>query len=382
MSRIYMDANATAKTRPAVLQALSFYLRARHGNPSSVHFEGRFAKSKLREARQAVADLLQLENSGEVIFTSGGTEACNSLVRGFLHLDDGEILASAIEHQAMRDYLEILPGRTTFVSPASNGIIDPKQFCEQLTPQTSLAVVMLANNETGAIQPVATIARMLRARGFNGPIVSDATQAVGKYAFSCRELFEAGVSAIAVSGHKFGSLPGVGAMVFATGDLCFPFAPSNVGGPQESRLRAGTENMPGIISMGVAAQEARSQLENYTHHIAKLRDMLWEGLSALAVKRLTPDMALPNTLLVQFPGCRGDDLVVAFDVEGLSASTGAACSSGKQEASAAVRAQGLNESEAREVVRFSLDWDADESDVEEALRIIREVVERNERKRA
>ncbi len=384
---VYLDANSSSKLRPEAGQAMEELLseRSKARNPSSVHTQGRLARALLRRARQQVLDMLSLNQpvSAETIFVSGGTEACNQMMLGFLGpltrlaQSPAHILSTSIEHAAVSVPLEMLEQagwRITCVSPNSLGLIAAEDFVRSLEPDTA------ANNETGAVQPVIEIAKLLRLAGYGGPVVCDITQAVGKSKVSIVELFDAGVNAVAISGHKIGAPSGIGALIVSSSDkTCFLQQALLLGGPQEQRLRGGTENLLGIVGFGAAAEATHRTLNEDLTRRHRLREALWKDVSdSLAdVHRLgpipdsavLPDTLLSNTLLVQVGDCRGDDLVAALDLNGLAASTGSACSSGRQEVSASVRALGLGEKSAGEVIRLSLDWDATQETVEEATRI-------------
>jgi cysteine desulfurase len=289
-------------------------------------------------------------------------------------------VTSSIEHAAVLGELNSLTGWEVFkIDPESDGIVDPHRFVSAIDGRTALVILMAANNESGAIQPVAEIARELRVRGYSGPIFSDFTQAVGKSGLKLAELFQAGVSAVAISGHKVGALSGIGAVILSTEGSCFQFSPLLHGGEQEEGFRSGTENLIGALSLRAAMGELTEAEQN---RLRSLRDKLWDRLqrSVAPVKKLTPEDSLCNTLLLQIEGCRGDDLVVALDLMGVNISQGSACSSGKQRVSHVVTAMGLSEKEAKEVVRISLDWSVDEKAltlgaerIEQAVARMREV---------
>lgn len=394
---LYLDANATSRLRPEAARALSEFLRQEESlkNPSSVHRLGRNARALLTAARKAVISLLTQGGNTDVslFFTSGGTEACNTLIHGFLPTSSshgltspGHLVTSQIEHPAMLEPVKLMQGigwEATYVAPEPSGIVTVSAVLQTMRNDTALVSLMAANNETGALQPVEEIARTLRQNGFRGIIVSDITQAVGKSTVNVLNLFEAGVNAVGLSGHKLGALSGIGAIAFpgkpkGVVDACYSFSPFLLGGPQENRFRAGTENLPGIITFGAVAEALSKVLFAEVDRISTLREELWEFLSETisGIVRLTPPpgQCLSNTLLIYVPRCRGDDLVVALDHAGVAASTGSACSSGKQEPSHVVRAMGFLGVAGREVIRLSLDWDASRTLVREASEIIREAV--------
>lgn len=382
---IYLDANATTALRPeardAVLRVFSETDPMR--NPSSIHAAGRAARRQLTHARTQLLRLLALGQSvdADVTFTSGGTEGCNMLVHGLLapilRGGKGHAIASAIEHPAMLEPLKRFSNlELSLVTTGRDGIIDPETLCAALRADTCFVTLMAANNETGAIQPVAAVARLLRSKGFSGPIVSDMSQAVGKSEISIADLFEAGVTGIALSGHKFGTPSGIGAIALNTGKnaLCFELEPHVVGGAQELGRRSGTENLAGIAALGSVAEKLVRALPEELIRIRGLRELLWEEIARVSPEtvRLTPVdsaeeiRALSNTLFIHTPGLRGDDLVVALDLNGLCASAGSACSSGKQGVSHVTAALGLQLPQAREVVRLSIDWNETEAGIRAA----------------
>ncbi|MCB0324642.1 MAG: cysteine desulfurase [Bdellovibrionales bacterium] len=397
---IYLDANATSRLRPEAVKALSAALAdGAFANPSSVHRLGRSARALLREARREVLALLgSTQGEAELVFTSGGTEACNLMLLGFLGgakaiAQGGHIVTSAIEHPAVLEPLAELERQgweVSYVLPASDGRVAAAAIAEACRKDTVLVVLMAANNETGAVQPVAEAARLIAAQGMAPIFVSDATQAVGKTHLDVRELFDAGVLAIAFSGHKLGAPAGIGALVYSTkADRCYSLAPIIRGGPQEQRLRGGTENVVGALAFGAVASAVRQDLDADLARRRKLRDALWLLMQERIpdAVRLGPapeaeavsesgatEASVSNTLLVRFPGCRGDDLVAALDLNGVAASTGSACSSGRQDVSPSVRALGLQGQAAREVIRFSLDWHTSSTEVEAAGAIIARTV--------
>lgn len=395
---IYLDANATSRPRPCLVRVLS-ELVADEGlrNASSVHALGRKARARLNQARRAVLAVL---NGGEIprdqrlFFTSGGTEGCNTLVFGFLGpmtalaAAPAHVISTAIEHPAVLESLTVLARSgwsITRIAPAKSGAFAVEAVVEAVRPETALVTLMAANNETGAIQPVVECARALRASGYRGVITSDATQLVGKSTLTARELFAAGVNAIAVSGHKVGAPSGIGAVVLATGDTecCYSFEPLLHGGPQESYDRPGTENLFGALAFGEVCRELAPTLAESLHERRVLRERLWRSVRQIPdVFRLTPEdesgveRALANTLLLRCVGCRGDDLVVALDLAGVAASTGSACASGKQGVSHVLTAMGYDSTAAREVVRLSLDWDTTSEQVDRAAEVLGAVVTR------
>jgi len=369
---IHLDANATATIRPSVREALRRLVDQDFGNPSSVYSAGRLSRTLIRNSKKRIIRALMDNERSDVtlFFTSGGTESCNSLVHGFVDQNStnhaGEIVTTAIEHSAMLDPIHNQHGyKVIEVLPDESSIVSVESIIAAVTARTHLVSIMAANNETGAIQPVAEVARALRASGYSGPIVSDFSQAFGKSELTVEELFSAGVSAVAISGHKLGALPGIGAVVLAGASygLCLPFQPLLLGGGQEGGFRSGSENLLGIASMAEAVSEISKIGSAERARLQGLRDLLWKRLEAslAPVFRITPENSLVNTLLLRIPECRSDDLVVSLDLRGVSASRGSACNSGTQRPSHVLAALNFSELASKEVIRFSLDWTVDES---------------------
>jgi cysteine desulfurase len=387
--RVYLDANATSSLRPEAEDILSFFIAKNKSlkNPSSVHQPGQQARALLKIAKDNIRNLLlgvQSELKAEIFFTSGGSESCNTLVSGFLDPTmNGKVLVSAIEHPSM---LEAIRRYRRFgykiceIMPNKEGFVSVDTYLNELSSDTSLVSLMGANNETGAVQPVLDLAIALRANGYNGAIISDQTQILGKFNNQLPALFDAGINAVAYSGHKVGAIPGIGVCVINknSGDACFEFEPFIVGGAQENRYRAGTENILGVMTFGEVSRVLATDYQQKIQRVRQLRNYFWNLLSVNIsdIEALSPEINtddtknLANTLLVKFGGCRGDDLVISLDLAGVHVSTGSACASGKQEVSHVVTAMGFDKSQAKEVVRFSLDWNTTKEDLEFAASVI------------
>jgi cysteine desulfurase len=356
---IYLDANSTSRIRPVALEsAASFF-----GNPSSVHTAGRQARASLTNAENSIRSFLDVPKDAEIVFTSGGTESCNSLVLGFV-APGQRVLISPLEHPAITEPLSKIDSKIELMPLNSEGRVDVQGTSELDLSDTQLVCLMLASNESGAVQPVGELSLTLRDKGYTGTIVSDASQVPGKQDFSAAKLFEAGVSAIAVSAHKHGGPVGVGALLIAPceSDSCLLFRPLISGGPQQNRYRAGTENLPAIVAWGKVCEELKVSSVAEREHVSELRDSLWSNLtkSISGLSRLTPSTGpvLSNTLQILVEDCRADDLVVGLDLEGVCISTGSACASGKQEVSRVATQLGHSAEQASSVVRLSLDWDS------------------------
>jgi cysteine desulfurase len=349
--RAYLDYNATAPIRPSAAAAVSEALQL-GGNPSSVHAFGRAARARLEDARDSVAALAGARPE-QLVFTSGGTEANNLALTWAL---GGRVLVSAGEHSSI---LEAAP-RAESVPLKADGQVDLAVLEERLAraPRPSLVSLMLANNETGVIQPLAEAVRLARAAGV--PVHCDAVQAAGKVALDISDL---GVQLLSLSAHKIGGPAGVGALVVAE-DLALE--PLLRGGGQERRRRAGTENLPGIAGFAAAARDAAGQLSEFAQ-LARLRDRIEAETKAIAPEvRIFGDAAprLANTSCLAMPGVRAETQVMALDLAGVAVSAGAACSSGKVAPSHVLQAMGVEDALADGAVRVSLGWASVPEDVD------------------
>ncbi|WP_341897080.1 cysteine desulfurase family protein [Ferrovibrio terrae] len=362
MNSTYLDYNATAPLRPEARAALLAALEA-PANPSSVHRFGRAARGIADIARRQVADLVGAE-AKRVVFTSGGTEANNLALRLACEAAGVKsLIVAAIEHDSVLRPARHLGLPLTEVAAGPDGRIDPAAVAAALTTaaQPALVCLMLANNETGTIQPVAEVTRLTHASG--ALVLCDAVQAAGKIPVDLSQL---GCDFLTLSGHKLGGPTGVGALMLR--DDWVP-APLLRGGGQEQGMRAGTENLPGIAGFGAAAAAAQQGLYDFKQ-IAALRDRLQASLLAACpaapVHGGNTEARLPNTLCIGMPGVPAETQVMAFDLAGVAVSAGSACSSGKVTPSHVLTAMGLPEQAAREAVRFSLGWASKPEDVERA----------------
>ena len=392
----YLDANANSRLRPEAAFAMAQFadssLQRNYSNPSSVHQLGQKARAELRRAKEDILHFLkagQESLQAELVLTSGATESCNAMIQGFVQsaLAPGEILASAIEHPCVMEPLRLLESqgwKLKLLAPDKSGRVQLEQVLAALGPRTSLVCLMAANNETGALQPLEEVARAIRTQGLRIPIVCDFVQALAKSSISIASMLEAGINALAFSGHKLGAAAGIGGLLVAQSeDCCFQFSPLLRGGPQENRWRAGTENLCGALSLAAVCRYLSENSESEQQRIRQLREILWSKLESLVsgIHRLTPfdrkkeQMANSNTLLIRVEGCRGDDLVAALDLAGVCVSSGAACASGKLDVSATLLAMGYTRPEAKEVIRLSLDWDSSEKEILSVSKIISKTIE-------
>jgi cysteine desulfurase len=363
--RIYLDYNATAPASAAVIEAIASSLRDETGNPSSVHAFGQRAKAALDRARTETAALLDAEPS-EIVFTSGGTEANNLAIRGAFEASQAtgrvRVVTTGIEHEAVLNTVRALAARgadVVMIPATSRGIVDAQTVAAAIDENTAVVSVMLANNEVGTLQPVAEIAAACKAKG--ALFHSDAVQAAGKVPVSVKDL---GVDLLSISAHKFAGPKGVGALWIRRGVRLTAQA---TGGRQERNRRAGTENVAGLVGMGVAASLAKAGLSQSAASIGRLRDRLEAGiLAGVPNTVVNGDGALrvPNTTNIGFEGIEAESLLIALDLEGVAVSTGSACSSGSLEPSHVLRAMGLPNSRARNSLRFSLGPSTTEAEVD------------------
>jgi cysteine desulfurase len=379
-SRVYLDYNATTPVDPAVLEAMLPFLGASFGNAGSVHTPGQLARAAVDAARDSVAWLIGAAPN-EIIFTSGGTESDNLAIFGTVAASTKprkHVITTAIEHHAVLHACEELSRQGVEVTvvpvrrgPDAQGIVDPEEIRRAIRPETVLITVMQANNELGTIQPIEEIARMAAEAGVC--FHCDAVQSAGKVPLDVGKL---GVDLLSVSAHKFCGPKGVGALYVRAGR---PISPRAWGGHAERDRRAGTENVPGIVGIGKAAELARNVLADDGARIRSLRDHLETTLlERIPNVRLNGDRdrRVPNTSNLSFPGAGGEALLIALDLQGLACSTGAACSSGSTEPSHVLLAAGLSHDDARSSLRFSLGRPSTAADVDRAIEIIPQVVER------
>ena len=368
MERTYLDWNATAPLRPQAQAALAEALGL-CGNPSSVHAEGRAARRLVERAREAVATLLGGEPAN-VFFTSGGTEAnmlalTPAIVTASEKRPRERLLMSAIEHSSVRTGGRFARGAIEDIAVTPEGRLDLAALAEAAGKASRpLVSLMLANNETGVVQPVAEAATITRAAG--GLLHVDAVQGPGR--IEC-DIGALGADVVTLSAHKIGGPKGVGALVRRVEDIHFS-APLIRGGGQERGMRAGTENVAGIAAFGAAAAAVRDEFRAEVARMGALRDRLESGLKAISPQAVIFGDAsprLPNTTLFGMDGIKAETAVIAFDLEGIAVSSGAACSSGKVQPSHVLAAMGISPALTRGAVRVSLGWTTSEIDIERFL---------------
>lgn len=372
---IYLDHNSTTPVDPRVLAAMLPYLAENFGNANSIHSSGQRARAAVDAARQSVAELLGAKAS-EIVFTCGGTEADNLAIFGIVNPCDQprkHVVTTAIEHHAVLNSAQALEKQgvdVTYVPVNREGLVDPDDIREAIRPETVLISVMLANNEIGTIQPIAEIGRIAAEEDIY--FHCDAVQAAGKMRVDVKEL---GVDLLSISGHKLYAPKGVGALFVKAGT---ELGPMFFGGHHERDRRPGTENVPGIVGLGKAAQLAMENLDADAARLAALRDRFENALLALPGVRVNGNVRerAPNTSNLSFEAAGGEALVIALDLQGVMCSSGAACSSGAVEPSHVLTAMGLTPDQARSSLRFSLGRPTTEREIDEAIRIIPPVVER------
>ena len=366
--RIYLDHNATTPIDPAVAEAMDDALRNCFGNPSSVHAYGQTAKAALDEGRSAVSDLINGQPS-EILFTGSGTEADNLALRGIAAASQpgkkNHLVASTIEHEAVLNTLKALSasGWTTSLLPVdATGIVDPTSLEQVITDKTALVSVMHANNEIGTIQPISELAAIAHQHG--ATFHTDAIQTAGKHPINVSTL---GVDLLSISGHKFNGPKGVGALWIRRGTR---LVSTITGGGQEKNRRAGTENVPAIVGLGVAARLAKKKVEHQSNTVGKLRDKLESGILSDVPNTFIngPNKRVPNTTNISFTGVEAESLLIALDLAGIAVSTGSACSSGTLQASHVLKAMGLSTHRAQNSIRFSLGLNNTDSDITRTIR--------------
>ena len=375
--RVYFDYNATTPLAPEVADAVTRALRDQFGNASSVHHFGQQAKAAMDEARSAVAALINADPS-EIVFTSGGTESDNFAIRGAADALEPtgrrHLIASAIEHEAVLNTLKALTRRgwrTTLLPVEQSGIVSPDRLREIVTDDTALVSVMHANNEVGTVQPVAELAAIANERG--ALMHSDSVQSAGKIPVDVRAL---GVDLLSMSAHKFNGPKGAGALWIKRGTR---LQPTLTGGKQERSRRAGTENVPALVGLGVAARLGATKMSAEAARVGALRDRLEEGILR-SVRGTSVNGArssrVPNTTNISVDRVEAESLLIALDLEGVAVSTGSACSSGTLEPSHVLRAMGFSAHRTQNSLRFSLGMFSTEEEVDRVVSLLPAIVEK------
>ena|ERR1700723_412419 len=391
--RVYLDYNATTPMAPEVLEAMLPYFSERFANASSIHSQGQRARMAVEDARDSVARLIGAKPA-EIVFTSGGTEADNLAIFGAVAAaaeksaarnakekekegaaaGPGHVITSAIEHSAVRSACQKLERDgidVTYVPVEADGIVDPGEIRRALRPETVLISIMHANNELGTIQPIEAIAEIAREAGVT--FHTDAVQSAGKLPLDVKRL---GVDLLSLSAHKIYGPKGTGALYVKSGTQLHPMF---YGGSHERGKRPGTENVPGIVGLGRAAESARALLDESTTRIAAMRDRFEETILETipdCVVNGNREKRVANTTNITFEGAEAESLVIALDLRGVACATGAACSSGAVEPSHVLMAIGRTPEEGRSSIRFSLGRDTVDAEIDFALRAIPVAVEK------
>jgi len=374
MKRIYLDYAATTPTHPEVLKAMLPYFTEVFGNPSSIYSYGQEAKGAIGEAMVQVAELIGARDE-EIIFTSGGTEADNFAIKGMAFAKENKenhVITSSIEHHAVIEtckFLERKGFRVTYLPVDEYGLVDPGDVKKAITNKTILISVMHANNEVGTIEPIAEIGKIAKEAGIC--LHTDAVQTVGHIPVDVNEL---GVDLLSISAHKLYGPKGIGALYIRKGTKLVPFMH---GGEQERRRRAGTENVPGIVGFGRAAELARQEMSEEAERLAYLRDKLIKGiLERIDHTNLNghPSSRLSNNVNVSVDFVEGESMLLNLDLEGICASTGSACSSSSLEPSYVLLAMGLSHEQAHGSLRLTLGKWTTEEEIEQVLDVLPGIV--------
>jgi len=374
MKRVYLDYAATTPTHPDVVKAMLPYLNDAFGNPSSMHSFGQEAKRAVEEARETIAALIGAKND-EIVFTSGGTEADNFALKGVAYANEhrgNHIITSSIEHHAVIEPLKSLERqgfKVTYLPVDQYGMVDPQDVRKAVSEKTILISVMHANNEIGTIEPIAEMGRIAKERGVY--LHTDAVQTVGHIPVDVNEL---GVDLLSMSAHKLSGPKGVGALYIRKGTKVAPFMH---GGEQEQRRRASTENVPGIVGFGKAADIAQNEMRAEVERLTLLRDQLIKGLlERIDNMQLNghPSKRLPNNVNVSVQFVEGESMLLSLDMEGIAASTGSACSSSTLTPSHVLLALGLQPEQAHCSLRFTLGRETTKEEIGRVLEALPPIV--------
>ena len=377
MRKVYLDNNATTRMREEVLEAMLPYYKNIYGNASSIHEFGRAARHAVDEARAKVASLLGASSPEEIIFTSGGTEADNFAIKGVaqaLKSRGDHIITSLVEHQAVLNTCKFLGKEgfnVTYLPVDKYGIVSPDAVKKAITRKTILITIMYANNEIGTIEPIDEIGNIAKDNGIC--FHTDAVQAVGKIPLDVKST---NINLLSMSGHKIYGPKGVGALYIKKGTR---ITPQMQGGHHEMGKRAGTENVPGIVGLGRAAELAKTEIASEIKKLKELRDYLYKGITD-RIEHITlnghPDKRLPNTLDVGFKFLEGESIVLNLDMEGVAVSTGSACTSGSLEPSHVLTAMNIDPADSQGSIRFSLGRDNSKEDMDYVLEVLPPIIKR------
>lgn len=370
---IYLDNAASTQIHPDVLDTMLPYLKEQYGNPSSIHRYGRLARKGIEKARKQVANLINAEPS-EIFFTSGGTESNNMALGGITRKNTGSsIVTSSIEHDAILEPCKKLEkdGFNVVYLPVNNlGLVDPIILKKNLDENTSLVSIMFGNNEVGTIEPISDLVKICHEK--NIIFHTDAVQAIGKISIDVKEL---GVDLLSISSHKINGPKGIGALFVKKG---ISIDPIMFGGGQEGGIRSGTENVANIVGFGKACDLAKTNLSSNISKMKELRDYLSQKiLEEIPSVKLNghPDQRLPNNVHLTFLGVNGEDLLIKLDENGISASTGSACSVQIQKASHVLQSMGFSHEQITGSLRLTVGISNNFEEMDEAVVILKKVVE-------
>lgn len=379
MENIFLDYNSTTPVDKDVLNEMLRYLKNNYGNPSSIHQIGQQAKKGIETARERIANFINTEPHN-IIFTSGGTESINTVIKGcfFNNISltkKNRIIISTIEHKASIESCNYLKKKFNadiqYLLVSKEGIVETGKLKNYLNKDTILVSILYVNNETGMIQPIKKINNIIKEYNINNKtniyFHTDAVQAAGKIKIDVKELAP---DFLSLSSHKFYGPKGVGILYVKEGIKIDSFIH---GGEQEKRRRAGTENTSAIVGMGKGAELAGKILINENKRLKKLKNKLWSGIKRIypaAKLNGTFDNSISNTLNVSFPKKAGETIMLQFDMKGIAVSTGSACTVGSLKPSQTLRAMGLPESEVKSAIRFSLGKYTSENEIDTTLKIL------------
>ena len=375
MRKVYFDHSATTPVDPRVLRAMLPYFSKKFGNTSSIHTFGREGKVATEEARERIARALNADAS-EIVFTSGGTESDNLAIKGtaFIEKRRKHIITTSVEHQAVLqtcDYLAKKGFHVMYLPVDETGMVDPKEVERNITDDTFIISVMHANNEVGAINPIAEIGFMAREKGIL--FHTDAVQSFGKLGIDVKAM---NIDLLSLSGHKIYGPKGIGALYVRKG---IQLEKQIHGGHHERNRRAGTDNVPAIVGLGKAVTICQEVMQQETEEVAALRDALFNK-----IKERIPnvhlngklDSRLPGNLNIAFEGIEGESILLNLDLKGIAASSGSACTSGSPEPSHVLSAMGIQSELAQASIRFSLGRGNTQEDVDYTVEVLPEIIER------
>lgn len=377
MRYVYADNAATTPVSKHVVEAIIPYMTEHFGNPSSLYAIGQTAHRAITKARQQVADAIGAVNANEIYFTSGGSEADNWAIKGaaMLGAKKGKkhIITSKIEHHAVLHTCASLEKQgftVTYLDVYENGIVKVEDVANAITDETCLVTIMYANNEIGTLQPISEIGKLCKEKGVL--FHTDAVQAVGHVKIDVQQQ---NIDMLSLSGHKFHATKGIGALYCKKGIRL----PNLIdGGAQESGRRAGTENVPGIVGLGVAITDMVENLEENAKKVSALRDRLFEGASKISHSRINGDTEkrLPGNFSMCFEGVEGESLLLMLDMKGISASSGSACTSGSLDPSHVLLAIGLKHEVAHGSLRLSIGEECTVEDIDYILEVLPPIIDR------